>query len=342
MRKFKNASDIEVGVIGYGAAFNMGRMQLNDMRSAGMTPLAVTELDAERRAVAAQEFPGIEVYASVEEMLKKSSVNLVAVITPHNTHAELALKCLKAGRHVVCEKPFAITTGECDRMIREAKKQELVLTAYHNRHWDGCIVEAVKHIREKKEIGDVYRVEAHLGQRNMPGDWWRSSKSISGGILYDWGVHILEYCLQIIEGDILEVTAYAKTGYWKTHWMEDTIENEATAITRFSNGAMLSVSMTTLDCNPKRGMVEFTGSEGSYIMNHDTYELIKPKKNTMQSIRGKNRDGQWPMFYRNIADHMVKGAELVITPEWARRPIHILDLAGRSITTGKAQKAKYA
>ena len=65
-----------------------------------------------------------------------------------------------------------------------------------------------------------------------PGDWWRTSKSISGGILYDWGVHLLEYALQLIDSEMVEVAGYAKTGFWakETKWKDDTNEDEAIAI----------------------------------------------------------------------------------------------------------------
>ena len=111
MPHYSKASEIKVGVVGYGGAFNMGRAHLNQMKAAGMTPVAVTEVDASRLKVATVDFPGIETYATVDAMLKKSKVDLVALITPNNTHAPLALKCLKAGRHVVSEKPLAITTA---------------------------------------------------------------------------------------------------------------------------------------------------------------------------------------------------------------------------------------
>lgn len=343
MARFKKASDIKAGVIGYGAAFNIGRVHLNDMKHAGMTPVSVAEIDPERRKAAEKEFPGIETYESVATMLGKSDVNLIAVLTPHNTHAKLVLRCLRAGRHVVCEKPFAITTAECDTMIKEAKKRKLLLSTYHNRHWDGCILEAVKHVRRERVIGDVFRVEAHMSGYGRPGDWWRSSKSISGGIMYDWGVHLLEYSLQIIDADIAEVSSYAKTGFWapKTKWKSDTSEDEAFAVVRFKNGAWLTLCMSSLDCNPKRGMLEITGTSGTYIMEGATYEIIRRRGGRPVVTTGRNTDDQWGKYYKNIADHLVKGKKLVITPEWARRPIHILDLADKSAKKGVAMKAKY-
>ncbi len=195
MKKYKTAKEIKVGVVGYGGAFNMGRIHLSQMQDAGMTPVAVIEIDPERLKAASVDFPDIGTFSSVSEMLRHADVNLVTIITPHNTHAPIALQCLKAGSHVVCEKPFAITTAECDAIIAAAKKGDLLASAYHNRHWDGCIVRAVEQIRKRKIIGDVFRIEARITSHGKPGDWWRSSRSISGGILYDWGVHLLEYAL---------------------------------------------------------------------------------------------------------------------------------------------------
>lgn len=343
MKKYKNASDIRVGVIGYGGAFNMGRGHLKEMEKAGMTPVAVCEVDAERLKVAETDFPGIQTYSTVAEMLRKSDVNLVTIITPHNTHAKLALQCLKAGRHVVCEKPLAITTAECDAMIAAAKKAGVVLSTYHNRHWDGWILRAVEQIKEKKVIGDIYRVEARMGARALPGDWWRTSRTISGGILYDWGVHLLEYGLQLIDSDITEVAGFSKTGYWapKTKWKKDTNEDEAEAVVRFRNGCWLTLNITSLDSNAKPGFLEITGTEGSYVIDGSGYAIHKREGQKYSLEQGPHYPNAWEKFYGNIADHLTKGAKLVITPEWSRRPIHILDLAAQSAKKGRALAAKY-
>ena len=342
MARFKSPGEIKCGVIGYGGAFNMGKGHLLEMQKAGMAPTAVAEIDPERLKVAAKEFPGINTYDSVKAMLANSDVNLVAIITPHNTHAALALQCLKAGRHVVCEKPFAVTTAECDAMIQAAEKQSLVVSTYHNRHWDGCIMEAVERIREGA-IGEVVRGEAHMGGWGNPGEWWRASKTQSGGILYDWGVHLLEYALQVIGSEIVEVSGFAKSGFWapKTRWKDDTIEDEAFAVVRFKNGVWLTLMISRIDSRPKPGIVEFTGTEGTFLMNHGEYEIVCQKESQKVTVQGKNRPSEGWRFYQNIADHLTKGEKLVITPEWARRPIHILDLAGRSARHGKALKAKY-
>ncbi len=331
--------DIKVGVVGYGGAFNMGRGHLMEMQAAGMTPVAVCEVDPDRRAVAAEDFPEIETYASLATMLKKSAVNLITIITPHNTHARLALACLKAGRHVVCEKPFAIRTTECQQMMREARKRGLCLTTYHNRHWDGCILEAVEQIVKKRVIGDVIRIHCRSGGFSMPGSWWRSSKKISGGILYDWGVHYLEYCLQLIDEEMLEVTGYAHNGIWapRTRWKEDTIEDDAQVVVRFKNQKWMNLTFSNIDTNLQPQGIEVTGSKGTYWFDLGSYEIKLPGRNDSERLtRGKNPAGAWDRYYKNVADHLSRGTKLIITPEWASRPIHILDLADQSARKGYA------
>lgn len=342
MKKTKRASDIKVAVIGYGAAFNMGKLHLNEMQKAGMTPKAVCELNPERREAARKDFPGIETWRDLDKMLECSPSDLVTIITPHNTHAAIALKCLSSGRHVVCEKPFAISTAECDAIIAAAKKKKLLLSTYHNRHWDGCILRALKTIRSGA-IGEVIRVEIHMSGWSMPREWWRSSKSISGGILYDWGVHLLEYALQIIDDSITEVSGFSKSGVWakSCKWGRDTNEDEAFATIRFASGKWATFFISSLDAKPKEGWLEIAGTKGAYIFDGSSWTLITPKNGVTISARGKNPPSEWWRFYRNIADCLVKNTPLVITQEWARRPIHIIDLACKSAQKGVALRSKY-
>ncbi|MEM1445888.1 MAG: Gfo/Idh/MocA family oxidoreductase [Planctomycetota bacterium] len=355
MPAFKNPRDIKVGVIGYGGAFNMGQSHLTQMKAAGMSPFAVCELNPERLKVAEKEFPGIETYDTLDAMLKHSDVNLLVHITPHNLHFPLAMKCVKAGKHVVTEKPFVVKTSEADRLMAAAEKNNVMVSTYHNRHWDGWIVRAKREIVDKGVIGDVFRVEAHMdafGGYSPPRDWWRTSKSISGGVLYDWGVHLLEYSLQLIPDDIVEVSGFAKSGYWESvapknfPWKGDMNEDEAHAIVRFAGGQMLhlSISMLRSEKIERPYWISAVGTKGSYNFGQNGWTTrIANRKNELVEKTGKNPNSDGgKIFYKNIADYLTGKADLVITPEWARRPIHVLDLAGQSAAKGKALKAKYA
>lgn len=344
MKKYPSTSDIKVGVVGYGGAFNMGKKHLKELQAQGMVPVAVAEMDPERLVVAKEDFPGIGTFASLDEMLAGSDVDLIVLITPHNTHAELALKALNAGRHVVCEKPLAITTAECDQMIAAAEANGVMLSTYHNRHWDGIPITALKLLSEGK-LGDVYKIYCRMGGRDKPGDWWRTSRSISGGVLYDWGVHLLEYSLQVIDSEIAEVSGFAFEGYWgdQTRWGADANEDEATAIIRMKNGARIELTISHLDSDTPPGMMRIVGTEGSvtFMDPHNAYRLAQRNGPAKTIFEGKQEESRQELYYQNVAEFLTGNAELIITPEWSRRPIHILDLAVQSAKAGKALPAKY-
>ena len=88
-------------------------------------------------------------------------------------------------------------------------------------------------------------------------------------------------------------------------------------------------------------MLEITGTKGTYIMSYERWKTIIPDGETTVIREGKNPPSQWDRFYKNIADHLTKGKPLIITGEWARRPIHIIDLAVQSAKKGCTLKAKY-
>ena len=333
MARYASPEQIKTGVVGYGGAFEMGKHHLLEMQSSGMVPTAVAELDAERLAVAEADFPGIETYSTVESMLAES-----------DTHAPIALQCLEAGRHVCCEKPLALTTEECESMIAAAKPRDLVLTAYHNRHWDGGILKALQNIREDGIIGKVCRIEAQIGSHGYPGDWWRSSKSISGGILYDWGAHFTEYALQLMDDEIVEVSGYATHGHWATQtpWKDDTIEDEAMAMVRFKGGGIYLLRVSYLEREPPPYLIKVTGTLGCLEFSpHGKYRITTREDDEVVVREGHEPESESWRFYRNVTNHLVNDEPLIITAEWAMRVIHVLDLARNSAAQGRALPVTY-
>ena len=166
---------IRGAVIGYGGAFNMGQHHLSSMQKAGMVPTAACDLDPNRVAVAETDFPGIHTYTNVPSLLKDEEVDIIALITPHDTHARLAIDALNAGKSVVCEKPMCLTSQEATDMIAAAKQNGVVLTVFHNRRHDGDFKALKEAIVEKKLIGDVRSViliirpsESALGATSVP------------------------------------------------------------------------------------------------------------------------------------------------------------------------------
>lgn len=322
---------LHTGVVGYGGAFNMGRLHLTSMaKNKWMEVAAVCELDPARRAVATEDFPGIKTYGSVGNMLRGADLDLVTIITPHNTHAKLAVQCLNAGINVVCEKPLAITSAEVKQMLAAAKKKKVMISTFHNRRWDGDFVVLRDLIRKEKIIGRVFRVEAGFYGYGEQGTWWRSNKKISGGAIYDWGAHFTDWILNIVPEQVDWVSGYqVKNKEWKKYDNED--HSEYTL--RFKSGCTATLTMSNLSMSPRprwrvlgeRGSIEDIG--GKY--------LVKTIVNGRQmNTEVPFAESNWDAYYENVYRHLMGRAKLVITPESAGRVIGVLEAANISAARG--------
>ncbi len=326
---------IKVGTIGYGGAFNMGKHHINDMiKNEGFVPAAVCDIDPKRVEIAKTDFPGIQTYTDVGEMLRKSDVELLAIILPHNVHAKVSIQCLNAGRHVVVEKPFAITVAECDAMINAAKKNKVVCSTYHNRHWDSNILTILKHL---PKIGRPFRWESYAGGHGKPGDWWRSSTEISGGIIYDWGAHFCEWMLQVMDYEMQEVNGYMVKEVWDNCTNEDELE----AVVRFKGNAVASHVASSVSMHGK-DMIRIIGTEGAISAGHGHCDLYtKDKDGQLVKTSVKMEPARNSDYYKNVHDHLFKREKLIISGEWARRVIQVLDYANVSARKGTGVKVKY-
>ncbi|GAH10259.1 unnamed protein product, partial [marine sediment metagenome] len=220
---------LKAGVIGYGASFNMGRMHLEGIAdAAGFEGVAVCDIDPARCRAAKEEQNGIKTYPSAGALLRNSDVDLVVIVTPHNSHARLAIQCLNAGRHVITEKPFCITVKEANAMIAAAKKNKVMLSVFHNRRWDGDYL-AIKDIIDRGLLGEIFHIEATMSGYGHGRYWWRSDKKISGGAFYDWGAHICDWVLGLVPSKITEISGHFQP---KRIWHDITNEDHCNAVIR--------------------------------------------------------------------------------------------------------------
>ncbi|HIJ72745.1 MAG TPA: Gfo/Idh/MocA family oxidoreductase [Candidatus Hydrogenedentes bacterium] len=328
----KGRAPITVGAIGYGGAFHMGKLHFDSMTLAGLVPTAVCEPIAARRKAAREEFPGVATYASATQMLRKSGVELLVIITPHNTHAKLAIECLKAGRHVVCEKPFCITVKEADAMIGAAKRANRMLSVFHNRRWDGDYL-AIKDIIARGFLGEVFHIEACMGGYGHPGYWWRSDKRVSGGAFYDWGAHVVDWVLGLVPSEIKEISGYFQS---KRVWHDVTNEDHCNAVIRFANGCCANIELSSLAAVGKRRW-RILGTHGALEdVGEGKFRVVSFKDGIRTDSEIPYMESDWHAYYRNVADHLYLDEPLAVTPESARRVIGVIEAAEKSSRAGKA------
>ena len=190
----------KVAVIGYGG---QGAWHCTQVLKSDVTQLAGTYDIREERRNAAKD-NGIFVYESNEAIFADKSVDIVVVATPNNVHEALVVNALKSGHNVICEKPVALSVEEFDRMVEAEKESGKKLSVHQNRRWDVDFL-AVKSVIESGEIGDVLRIESRIhGSRGIPSDW-RCEKEPGGGMILDWGVHLIDQMLRLVTERIVTV-----------------------------------------------------------------------------------------------------------------------------------------
>ena len=136
---------------------------------------------------------GYPVARSFEEILTDPSIELIVVNTPNEMHFTHASQALNAGKHVIVEKPFTVTSAEADQLIALAKQKNKLLTVFQNRRWDGDFL-TVRKVLEAQLVGKLVECEIHYDRfRNYiePGTWKEEAKP-GTGILYNLGSHLLD------------------------------------------------------------------------------------------------------------------------------------------------------
>ena len=148
--------------------------------------------------LAAEKYPGIKTFRSLEEMLADDAIELVIVNTHNYTHFEYAKLALQAGKHVVIEKPFTNTVAEAEELIALAEKQNKKISVYQNRRWDSDF-RTVQNIVQQKLLGEIVEAEIHFDRYNEALSY-KQHKETPGpgaGILPDLGPHLIDQALQL-------------------------------------------------------------------------------------------------------------------------------------------------
>ena len=186
---------IRVGVVGFGMG---GRVFHGPLISSveGLELAAVVERSSNK---AAERYPGITTYRSVEEMLADSSLGLFVVTTPSGTHFEITRQLLEAGKNVVVDKPMSTTSAEVAQLMELAAAKKVLLAPFHNRRWDGDF-QTIQKLLDEGSLGRLVWFESRFDRwrPEMPKDrLWKESAAQGGGVLLDLGAHIGDQVLML-------------------------------------------------------------------------------------------------------------------------------------------------
>jgi scyllo-inositol 2-dehydrogenase (NADP+) len=348
----RDGDPIGIGVLGYGAIGHEHSAAIQLTR--GLELAAVCDADPRRLDAARAVVPDLRGYGDARDLLADDSVNLVIVSTPPNTHASWTVKALEAGKHVVVEKPFCLTVGEADRQIAAAADRGLTLAVYQNRRWDADYL-ALKKVVRSGQIGDVFHYESFVGGYGHPCNYWHSDEAISGGAVYDWGSHYLDWVLDLFGQQVEWVSATAH----KRVWHDVTNADHSRVLVHFVDGVEAEFTHSDLAAALKPKFYVL-GTEGGIVgdWRFETVVGRSPIGTLLEDrlahsdapadlrVLTPNGDGRThetrlalppapaQPFHRQLADQLLSGEPMEVTPEGSRRNIAVMQAATESAAVG--------
>lgn len=331
---------LRIGIIGYGG---MGEWHAETLKNIPECMLyGIYDIAPRRQSAAARN--GLRSYDSLEELLADSNIDAVTVATPNDTHIDISLKAMNAGKHVVCEKPVALSSSELAQMTECADKNGVLFTVHQNRRWDEDFL-VVKKLFEEKTLGPVFNIESRVhGSRGIPGDW-RNKKEYGGGMVLDWGVHIIDQILFMLPDRKLK-SVWAQLSHITNEEVDDGFhvflqfddnltcllevgtsnfinlprwyvqgENGTAVISDWElNGEIVMVS----DWEKRDAVPVVTAAGLTKTMAPRTDETIR--RYPLPEVKSDIRD-----YYRNFAAAVNDGEELLVRPDEVMRVMRVME-----------------
>ncbi|MBR2122651.1 MAG: Gfo/Idh/MocA family oxidoreductase [Lachnospiraceae bacterium] len=314
----------------------------------------IYDIDPARMEWAASH--GFHCYKDYDDMLADPDVDIILIALPNDLHKGHAIKAMRAGKHVLCEKPAMLSSQDMLDVIEVAKETGMVFYPRQNRRWDYDFV-TIKEIFEKKLIGEVFDIESRVhGSNGIPGDW-RHEKARGGGMMYDWGIHLLDRMLYMMEGYKLK-TVFCRTRY-ATH---DECDDGFTGIFVFENGPEWHVEVSTWNfeklplwymCGEKGTVTikDWSDMQGSMsVLTKFEDENLKPilaGEGLTKTMADRSTDSVTTTacppvtvnrneLYLNLVDAINNGAELICKPEQTVRVLRLMEACFESSEKGIA------
>lgn len=342
---------LKLGILGYGGMGHWHEENANKIE--GVEVVSVCDIN-EKQLIDAKE-KGISVYSDVDTFLSDSRINTVLVAVPNHLHKEMAIKSANAGKHVICEKPAALNVEEFDEMVKAAKDNNVLFTVHQNRRWDKDY-RIAKEAYDKKMLGNIFTIESTLHGVNGRVHDWHVFKKYGGGMLYDWGVHLIDQILMMVNEKVKTVFADLK------NVVNDEVDDYFKILLKFESGITAHIELGTYCLTPQRKWF-IGGDKGTLIVNGfecegnivRTSELLEklPAK-IAQTVAGPTRafgppaDGvlyyeplpevvtEWTDFYKNFVQVLNGKEEFKIKTTEVRRVLALMNAIFESSAQGKS------
>ncbi|HEX2155402.1 MAG TPA: Gfo/Idh/MocA family oxidoreductase [Actinomycetes bacterium] len=319
---------IGVGLIGYGlggAAFHAPLVQAEPR-------LRLHAVVTSRAGQVRRDLPGVAVVASPAELLEDPAVGLVVVAAPNAVHFELAAAALRAGRHVVVDKPFTLSVAEADELIELAGAADRRLSVFHNRRWDSDFL-TVRRCLETGLLGDVSSFVSRYDRfRPVPKGSWKEQDVPGSGLLWDLGPHLIDQALQLFG---MPQTVWADVGVQRPG--VEAVDYVHLALGYGRLRAVLHAGMEVRDPGPR---FEVHGDRGSFVTwGLDRQEVDATLTTEVAGLELRGRLAGVPAahhaYYAAMAAAVDGQGPVPVTPAEARDTIAVIELALASARQGR-------
>jgi len=345
----------KLAIIGYGGMGEWHSVYLKDWLKDMIAVTGVVDIRKERTDRAIEN--GLKVYPSFESVLDDPEVELVLLALPNDLHKPYAIKAMRGGKNVIIEKPATLNAADFEDLMQVQKETGKVLTVHQNRRWDRDFL-MVKEIYNNKQIGNVYMLESRVQGSRQVLNGWRGAKINGGGMVYDWGVHLIDQYLNMIDSPVTEVYAQLFGIY------TDEVDDNFKAMLRFENGvsALVEVSMNCFILHPRWHVCGEVGtmviddwSCNGRIMRLSDKEELKWDEKIVYTAAGPTRSmaprpietmEELPLpqvndqlrFYIELCEHLDGKCELPVKPESVLRVLKVMDAIFESDKNGQSVK----
>ena len=338
----------KLGIIGFGGMANWHFE--NCPKTGCIEPVAVYDIDPDR--VKAGEKKGVAGFYSLEEFLDSRLFDVVLVATPNNFHHDLSVAALRAGYHVICEKPVTMTVAELQDVFRVAEECGKLFTVHQNRRWDADF-NIVRKAIETGMVGKPYTIESCVHGSGGVVHGWREVKAAGGGMLYDWGIHLIDQILYMM-GEEKVTDVFCHFNSVRTPEVDDYFK----LILTFAGGLNVQIEVGTY-CLKAKPRWYVNGSEGSLILEdwdchgsvtHSSQTAMEWEPVVVQTKAGPTRTMaprpketleelplpaldprcEWENFYRNICGVIDGTAELIVRHDQMLRVMQVVEAGFRS------------
>ncbi len=338
--------NLRAGIIGTGA---IGRAHLRACgQCTGLEVAALCDVDADRAREAAAEFDVPRAFASHRELLAEEPVDAVSVCTPNNTHMSLAIDALKAGKHVLCEKPLALNATQARRMVKAAAAAGRILMSAQSARY-GAPAQFVKGLTDAGRLGDVYYAKALWLRRNgIPRGWFQDVEQSGGGPLIDLGVHAVDLMWWLM-GRPKPMTAFGVTfdhlgrsgqgmGDWGVGYSptEFTVEDMVAAVVRFEDGRALGIDISWAAHTDDLYWLRLFGTRGGVQINPEVVLYQADGRASINALAKLPRQDTYAAEIQHFAECIRRREEPISPGSQAVVVMAMLDAITKAASTGRA------